>query len=180
MKRSHVRPSVWTGSPSRTDGVINLDSSSGLLFIAHYHRLFYYYFLLSPSNEFQRSAIVTHCMERAWATIVSHAVYLPGALVLAYCLEVVKSRYPLVALGRPSLSQQTRTLLARVGIPYVGRTGLYPSREQQDPQNADARGCHLNEGLCRVREHLGWFRVKGPMLFLWAGESKRMWMACTT
>ena len=99
-------------------------------------------------------------MERVWVTIVSQGAYLPGVLVLAHCLEVVKSRYPLVVLGVPSLSQQTRTLLARVGIPYVERTGLYPSREQH--------------------EHLGWFRVKGPMLFLWAGENKRMWVACTT
>ena len=117
-------------------------------------------------------------MERVWATIVSQDAYLPGALVLAHCLEVVKSRYPLVVLGTPSLSQQTRTLLARVRIPYVERTGLYPSREQHDPRNARRR--HLNDSLCRAREHLKWFHVKAPMLFLWAGEKKGMWVACTT
>ena len=121
------------------------------------HKLFYYYFL-SPSNV--AGGHRTHCMERVWATIVFQGTYIPGALVLAHCLEVVKSRYPLVVLDTPTLSQQTRTLLARVGVPYVERTGLSPSREQH--------------------EHVGWFRVKSPTLFLWVGENKRMWVARTT
>ena len=111
-------------------------------------------------------------MERVWATIFSQDAYLPGAHVLAHCLEVVKSSYPLVVLGTPSLSQQSRTLLARVGIPYVERTGLYPSREQHDLRNADAQRRHLNEGLCCVREHLGWFRVKGRLLLLCTGRAR--------
>ena len=110
-------------------------------------------------------------MERVWAAIVSQDAYLPDALVLAHCahsLEVVKSRYPLVVLGTPSLSQQTRTLaLARVGIPYVGRTVLYHSREQHDPRNVAGRE---EEEARRRREHFGWFRVKSPLL----------WVACTT
>ena len=109
-------------------------------------------------------------MERVWATIVAQDAYLPDALVLAHCghcLEVVKSRYPLVVLGTPSLSQQTRTLLARVGIPYVERRVLYPSREQHDPRNVAGRE---EEEARRRREHFGWFRVKSPLL----------WVACST
>ena len=68
-------------------------------------------------------------MKRVWVTIVSQDAYLPGALVLARCLEVVKSKYPLVVLATPSHSQQARTLLTRVKISYLERSGLYPSLE---------------------------------------------------
>ena len=103
-------------------------------------------------------------MEKVWATIVSQDAFLPGALVLAHCLEAVKSRYPLVVLGTPSLSQQTRTLLARLGIPYVERTGLYPSREQHDPRNADARLEHAwtkLRSVARTSSGQTWY-LSGP------------------
>jgi len=87
-------------------------------------------------------------MKRVWVTIVSQDAYLPGALVLAHCLEAVKSRYPFIVLATPSLSQKARTLLTRAGISYLERTGLYPSLEQHDPRITDNR---LNEAWTKLR-----------------------------
>jgi hypothetical protein len=78
-------------------------------------------------------------MKRVWTTVVSQDAYLPGVLVLAHCLETVKTKYPFIVLATPSLSQQARTLLTRVQIPYLERTGLYPSVEQHDPRITDDR-----------------------------------------
>jgi hypothetical protein len=78
-------------------------------------------------------------MKRVWATVVSQDAYLPGALVLGHCLERVQSKYPLIVLATPSLSQKARTLLTRAGTPYLERPGLYPSLEQHDPRITDDR-----------------------------------------
>ncbi|KAH9969000.1 nucleotide-diphospho-sugar transferase, partial [Russula dissimulans] len=51
----------------------------------------------------------------AYVTLLTKESYLPGALTLERCLKSVQSRYPLVLLVTPSLSQRTRDALIRHG-----------------------------------------------------------------
>lgn len=52
----------------------------------------------------------------AYATLLTKAPYLPGILVLEHGLRSVGSRYPLVVMVTPGLSQDARDVLKKRGI----------------------------------------------------------------
>jgi len=75
----------------------------------------------------------------AYATFISNDNYLPGALVLAYCHQLVKSEYPFIILATPSLSQHARAIITKAGITLIDIESLVPAREQYDPSVTDSR-----------------------------------------
>lgn len=75
----------------------------------------------------------------AYATFISKDDYLPGALVLAYCHHMSRSIYPFIILATPSLSQNARTIIKKVGITLIDIEPLVPAREQYDPSVTDTR-----------------------------------------
>lgn len=75
----------------------------------------------------------------AYATFISKDDYLPGALVLAHCHHMVKSKYPFIILATPSLSQRARAIIKKAGITLIDIKSLVPARAQYDPSVTDAR-----------------------------------------
>jgi hypothetical protein len=62
----------------------------------------------------------------AYLTLLTNDSYLPGALTLHYSLKSVQSRYPLVVLITPSLSQGTKDALIRCNVQFREIQPLQP------------------------------------------------------
>ena len=81
----------------------------------------------------------TRPVNGAYATFISKDDYLPGALVLAYCHQAVKSKYPFIILATPSLSHRARAIIKKARITLIDIDSLVPAREQYDPSVTDER-----------------------------------------
>jgi hypothetical protein len=110
---------------------------------SHEHRNLSYFL---PPQKVSAPPLSTHPVDSstkivkgAYATFISKDEYLPGALVLAYCHQVVKSKYPFIILATSSLSEHARSIIKRAGITLVDIERLVPAREQYDPSVTDAR-----------------------------------------
>lgn len=77
--------------------------------------------------------------DAVWATLLTNASYLPGALVLGYSLQLVGSRYPLVVMVTPSVPQDARDVLHRQGIKTRDIAYLTPSQKGPLLSDSDAR-----------------------------------------
>ncbi|PCH33510.1 glycosyltransferase family 8 protein [Wolfiporia cocos MD-104 SS10] len=75
----------------------------------------------------------------AYVTLLTKAAYLPGALVLHFCLVSVGSRYPLVVMVTPGLSQDVRGVLARRNIIMREVDHLLPEEGTHKLSAHDAR-----------------------------------------
>ncbi|CCM00892.1 uncharacterized protein FIBRA_02938 [Fibroporia radiculosa] len=75
----------------------------------------------------------------AYATLLTRASYLPGALVLHYCLISVGSKYPLVVMVTPSLPQDARDVLKKRGILIVDVDHLQPEKGTHKLEEHDLR-----------------------------------------
>jgi len=62
----------------------------------------------------------------AYVTLITTISYLPGVLVLFYSLRSTASRYPLVVMVTPSVSQDARDILTKSGIVLREIQSLYP------------------------------------------------------
>jgi len=80
-------------------------------------------------------------VDGTYATFISNDNYLPAALVLAYCHQLVKSEYPFIILATPSLSQRARAIITKVGITLIDIESLVPVGEQYDPSVTNSRFC---------------------------------------
>ena len=74
-----------------------------------------------------------------YATLISKDDYLAGALVLAYCHQMTNSIYPFIILTTPSLSQDARAIINKLGISLIDIETLGPAQEQYDPSVTDTR-----------------------------------------
>lgn len=63
----------------------------------------------------------------AYVTLLTKDAYLPGTLVVDQCLRSVGSKYPLVVMVTPTLSQEARVLLKKKGIVMKNVDPLLPS-----------------------------------------------------
>lgn len=59
---------------------------------------------------------MAHASRLAWVTLLTKNEYLPGVLVLFFTLRMVNSKYPLVVMAPPKLSQEARNVLRKLGI----------------------------------------------------------------
>jgi hypothetical protein len=75
----------------------------------------------------------------AYATLLTNGSYLAGALVLEYSLREVGSKYPLVVIVTPQLSEAAKNVLTKAGIATVGVEALSPAEGAHKLSDADAR-----------------------------------------
>ena len=115
---------------------------------SHEHRNFFLrqQILSAPSFSTRPLDSSPKTVNGAYATFISKDDYLPGVLVLAYCHQMVKSKYPFIILATAGLSpharaiiRQTAITLVDIEIMLVDIEGLVPAREQYDPSVTDAR-----------------------------------------
>ncbi|KAH7883276.1 glycosyltransferase family 8 protein [Phlebopus sp. FC_14] len=76
---------------------------------------------------------------KAYVTLLTKASYLPGVLVLEHTLRSVDSRYPLVVMVTPALTQDVRDILTRRGISMVDIASLQPPEGLHTLPSHDAR-----------------------------------------
>ncbi|WP_241573287.1 glycosyltransferase family 8 protein [Rosenbergiella nectarea] len=65
----------------------------------------------------------------AWATLLTQDNYLVGVIALQRSLKQQQSKWPLVVMVTPSISQATREQLVSEGCRWVDITPLYPKAE---------------------------------------------------
>jgi hypothetical protein len=70
---------------------------------------------------------LTNSQRRAYVTLLTMPSYLAGTLVLQHCLQRVKSKYPLIAMVSPKLSQSVRDIVSLRGIEMVDVGHLDPA-----------------------------------------------------
>ncbi len=75
----------------------------------------------------------------AYVTLLTAPGYLAGVLVLHDCLVSVGSKYPLVAMVTPSLSQEARAVVEKRGIVIRDIDHLYPTEGTYTLVEHDAR-----------------------------------------
>ncbi|KAJ7631088.1 nucleotide-diphospho-sugar transferase [Roridomyces roridus] len=75
----------------------------------------------------------------AYVTLLTQNSYLAGALVLHHGLKTVQSKYPLVVLVTPQLSQEARDVLVKQGIQMREILSLQPREGVHNLSEADAR-----------------------------------------
>jgi hypothetical protein len=80
----------------------------------------------------------------AYVTLLTKTSYLPGVLVLNYCLRSVGSQYPLVVMTIPTLPNSAKTALQKCGIPVREVRGLHPRR-------AGCVGARFEEAWTKLR-----------------------------
>ncbi len=68
-----------------------------------------------------------------YVSLLTKPSYLPGILVLDHSLRSVGSRYPLVVMVTPSLSEDARSVLRRRGIYMRDIQSLYPTSASGKP-----------------------------------------------
>lgn len=76
---------------------------------------------------------------KAFVTLLTAPGYLPGVLVLHYCLVRVGSQYPLVVMATPSLSPEARAVVAKRGIVIRDIDHLYPTEGTHQLADHDVR-----------------------------------------
>lgn len=69
----------------------------------------------------------------AYVTLLTKPSYLPGVLVLDHSLRSVGSRYPLVVMITPSLSEEAKNILRRRGIDMRDIQSLHPTSASGEP-----------------------------------------------
>jgi hypothetical protein len=77
--------------------------------------------------------------QAAYTTLLTNANYLPGALVLDYCLRSVHSKYPLVIMTSPDLPQDAREVLRKRKIATQDVNLLLPTDGTHKLSDADVR-----------------------------------------
>ena len=71
--------------------------------------------------------MVNATLNAVYATVLTKASYLPGALVLHHTLISVGSKYPLVIMATPQLPDAARQILIRRGLVVRDVESLQPS-----------------------------------------------------
>jgi hypothetical protein len=113
--------------------------SSSLFLFSPDHRALSNFYLRQPVPKPLSAPPIPRTVNGAYATFISKDDYLPGALVLAHCHQMIKSIYPFIILATPSLSQTARTIIKKFGITLIDIETLVPAREQYDPSVTDTR-----------------------------------------
>ncbi|KAJ9108598.1 hypothetical protein QFC19_002315 [Naganishia cerealis] len=74
-----------------------------------------------------------------WATLLTKASYLQGVLVLNATLRAVGSKYPLVVMATPQLSEDCRNVLRSASISVIEVESIYPPPERHSLVESDHR-----------------------------------------
>ena len=75
----------------------------------------------------------------AWVTLLTKSSYLAGTLVLQQSLLSVETKYPLVVLATPQLSQEAREIVKKRGILIRDIDQLQPATGSHTLAEHDAR-----------------------------------------
>ncbi|KIY45463.1 glycosyltransferase family 8 protein [Fistulina hepatica ATCC 64428] len=86
-------------------------------------------------------------MAKAYVTLLTKPDYLPGTLVLALGLHVVRSKYPLVVMVTPDLPREARIVLHKRGIMTYDIEALRP----RGPHTLDAYDARFAETWTKLR-----------------------------
>src|SRR2546423_1912111 len=82
---------------------------------------------LSKSSSILSPHPTTMARRAAYVTLLTKDQYLAGTLVLEYSLQAVRSKYPLVVMFTPQLSQEATNALIKANIATVAVDVLSPA-----------------------------------------------------